>query len=98
MYKRQVYGYDTKFTVYTHDPEGELVRTDGSTGNDLSHDASLMGEMAGMSGMSGMMRSGNYEQLMPKQDGSGVSNALTDTYEVLYGSWPDAYNEVVRCV
>lgn len=37
----------------------------------------------------------NFSELMTGTDGTGISQAITDSYDVLYGSWPEAYNEVV---
>ncbi len=37
----------------------------------------------------------NFSQLMAGADGSLVSHVVTDSYDVLYGSWPQAYDEVV---
>lgn len=87
-----VYSYATKFGVYTHDPDGVFVNTDGSTLRDTQK-ASGMGAAAEMPGM--MYSSGNFEQLLPGKDGAPVSSALTDNYDVLYGEWPDAYDEVI---
>lgn len=84
------YSYDTQFSVYTHDPEDTLVNTDGSTLTD-SADTESMGMMGGM--MSGS--SNNFEELMPGTNGDLISPAVTESYDVLYGSWPDAYDEVI---
>ena len=84
-----VYTYDVKFFVYTHDPENALVNTDGST---------IHGDRySGMGGMSALMgaSSGNYHQLLSKGDGTLISSAVTESYEVVYGQWPTQYNEVV---
>ena len=80
--------------MYARDPNGILVNTDGSTINESAGAAS--GSM--MAGMEGMMpgASGNFEELLPGNDGAMISGALTDSYEVLYGTWPEAYNEVVQ--
>ncbi len=81
-----VYSYDVKFHVYTHDPDNTLVNVDGST---------LHGSSAGMGAMSAMMgSSGNCHQLLPGADG-GISPAVTGSYEVVYGTWPEKYDEVV---
>lgn len=89
------YSYDTSFSVYTHDSEGAFVNTDGSTLEDSSSESS--GGMNMMSGMSGMMLtdSNNFEELMPGTDDNLISNAVTDSYELLYGTWAAAYDEVV---
>ena len=92
-----VYSYDVDFNVYAYDPEGKLINTDSSV-DDLSG-----GSKSGFSGffaMSSMMgRSSvgakNFTQLMPGADGLPVSRVVTDNYELLYGRWPESFNEVV---
>ncbi len=88
-----VYSYDTKFGVYTHDPDGKFVNTDGST----LEDKNTMYSMSNMSEMSSMMTDslGNFEELIPGQGDTAISPAVTDSYEVIHGDWPKEYNEVV---
>ncbi|MCI7182207.1 MAG: ABC transporter ATP-binding protein/permease [Schaedlerella sp.] len=101
-----LYTYDTKFGVYTTDPEGEFVNTDGSTLQEAKQSAassmlsgigSSMGGNSDGSAMSSMVSgaSDNFEELLPDSDGTGVSNAIKDNYDLLYGEWPEAYDEVV---
>ena len=101
-----LYTYDTKFGVYTTDPEGEFVNTDGSTLQEAKQSAassmisgigSSMGGNGDGSAMSSMVSraSDNFEELLPDSDGTGVSNAIKDKYELLYGEWPVSYDEVV---
>jgi len=87
-----VYSYDTQFSVYTRDPEGVLVNTDGSTLSEGKTGSSAM--MSGMMGMSSGA-SGSFEELLPGTDGALISSAITDNYDVVYGTLPSAYNEVV---
>ena len=87
-----VYSYDVQFDAYTYDPDGVLVNTDGSTLQDDTG-SSMMSGMASMSAMMGS--SGNFDELLPGQDGALISPAVTDNYDVLYGSWPQSYDEVV---
>lgn len=37
----------------------------------------------------------NFEQLLPGQDDTLISEAVLDSYDLLYGTWPTAYDEVV---
>ncbi len=105
-----VYSYKTKFTVYSRDPDGNLVNTDGSTLTASgSASAVAVGNAGAMSsgqnsssGMSmgasmGMMNgtASNMQELIPGTNGTVISAATTDSYDVLYGEWPDAYDEVV---
>ena len=86
-----VYSYATKFDVFTYDPDGALVNTDGST---------LTGGSGGMMGgmMGNMMpnaSNNHFSQLMPGANNELISPAVEESYEVLYGTWPQAYDEIV---
>lgn len=87
-----VYSYNTQFDVYTYDPEEEFVNTNGSTLSDnASNTPSMMQSMNEMMGVS----NSPFEELLPGQGDTLISSAVTDHYDLLYGSWPTAYNEIV---
>lgn len=100
-----VYTYGVNFKVYSYDTDKKLVSTDADTSKVSSSTLSgsqsqaAGGPMANMNRMSEMMggTSGaeNFSELLPGNDGTAVSPILTDSYEVLYGAWPQAYDEVV---
>ena len=93
------YGYDVKFNVFTRDPDGELVTTNGVTiGGANQAMMSGMSAMAASTTMSNMMTSGNFSQLLPGRDGALVGDAIRDSYDLLYGNWPESYDEVVLIV
>ena len=50
--------------------------------------------MASMSGMGSVL----WQELLPGTDGSAVNDLLIDQYNVIYGSWPSKYNEIVLVV
>lgn len=85
-----IYSYDTKFGVYTHDSEGTFVNTDGSTLED-----SKFSEIRGNGMSMGMSTASNFEELMPGQNDTLISSAIKDSYEVIYGNWPEAYDEAI---
>lgn len=87
-----VYSYDTKFDVYAYDSEDTLVNTDGSTLEGSQSSASVSSPMmAAMSSSS----SNHFEELLPGTEDELISSTITDSYDVLYGSWPSKYNELV---
>lgn len=95
-----VYTYATKFNVYTHDPEGTLVNTDGSTLNDVNSTGNAaMGGMSvsemGMAGISMGINTNNFTQILPGANGELISPSVIESYDVLYGEWPKEYNEVI---
>ena len=87
-----VYSYDTQFDVYTYDPEEELINTDGSTFSDEAEETPAM-----MQRMNEMMGTENsyFDELLPGQGDALISTAVTEHYDLLYGSWPTAYDEIV---
>lgn len=97
-----IYSYNTKFNVYTKDPDRTIVNTDGSTLTDTDSSIgtmigmSNMSPMSNMSGLPGMTSSSNnFSELLPNKNGESVSEVLKESYELLYGSWPTAYDETI---
>ena len=95
-----VYGYNTKFNVYTYDSEDTLVNTNGSTLLESSYSGTQGQMMSNMITMQSMMESSdtkntNFSQLLPDKAGTGISSSLKDSYDIVYGEWPDKYNELV---
>ena len=88
-----LYAYDTRFSVYSYDPEGELVNTDGSTLTSQQNSASMMGGMEAM-----MKNNGNFQELMSGQKGELLSPALLENYDLVYGNWPKSYDEIILAV
>lgn len=90
-----IYTYDIRFHVYSYDADGNFINTDmeteGSSG--MMNNAGIFNKLNGMTGSSDSGT--NFSELMVGADGSGISQVITDSYDVLYGSWPQAYNEVV---
>ena len=55
--------------------------------------SSSMGSMSSMGGMSAMTRL--WQELLPGTNGAPVNDLILEQYDVVYGSWPNDYNEVV---
>lgn len=98
-----VYSYNPSFSVFTYDPEGTLVNTDGSTLYSSKSDKirdmekQIFSEVgfSSTSAMTSLHDSSNFSELLPAGDGKGFSRIITDNYEVIEGSWPQNFNEVV---
>lgn len=85
-----VYSYDTKFNVYTYDVDDTIVNTDGSTLEISSRYSVPQGPP-----MMTPSSSNNFKELLPGTKDDLISKTITDNYDVLYGSWPSKYNELV---
>ena len=94
-----VYSYDVKFSVYSRAGYGTLTDTEDDPDEDASSGSGRNGMAAmfggSMFGMRDNSGASNFSELAAGSDGQSVSQAVQDKYEVLYGSWPQAYDEVV---
>ncbi len=91
------YSYDFKFDVYTKDEDGNVVKSDamammqqamtGMFGGDYSAYFDNMGQM--------YERFNVWNELLPEADGTGVAESTKEQYELLYGKWPENYDEIV---
>ena len=92
-----VYTYDVNFSVYSYDADGQLVDSDSEpdskAGITVGNRAAIMSRLGGTGGSD--TGAANFSELMTDANGEGVSPIVTDSYEVLYGEWPENYNEVV---
>lgn len=92
-----VYTYDVNFSVYSHDADGKLIDSDsdpdGKTETAAGMGGGIMSRFTGSSGNDNT--AANFSELMTGANGENVSQVVTDSYDVLYGSWPELDNEVV---
>ena len=82
-----VYTYNVQFAVYSQDANGNLINTDATRSNN-----SGLGSL-GVLGQSSASK--HFTELMPGIREQAVSQVITDSYELLYGHWPEDYNEVI---
>jgi len=87
-----IYSYNVSFGVYAYDKDNTLVNTNGVTigGTDDSSSTDLLSALFG-----GGYSNGIFQQMAAGQSGELISKPVTDSYEVVNGSWPSAYDEVV---
>ena len=100
-----VYSYNAGFDIYAYDKDNVLLNTDGTTfvnnnaatkilmNNDLFSVDDMMDMVNNSGSMANMVNC--FIQLSSKPDGTGISDSVTTQYEIVYGSWPKEYNEVV---
>ena len=106
------YSYDLDMLIYTKNVDGDIIRSDlekiisdlmikyigvDMTAMNTLSSLSPMGSASSMSSMSSM-GSVLWQELLPGTDGSVVNDLLLEQYDVIYGSWPSKYNEVVLVV
>lgn len=102
------YTYDTNLLVYTKNIDGDIIHSDSQ---DLMRDLLLeyfgmdlssmmnMSEEYGMSAMASMSPASSsmtlWQEMLSGNDGELINPLLKKQYDVVYGSWPTAYNEIV---
>ncbi|MCI7813862.1 MAG: ABC transporter ATP-binding protein/permease [Robinsoniella sp.] len=88
------YSYNVKFDVYTRDPDGTMVNIDGSTINPERAQMMSSAQMAMMSSMTSASMQ-NCEEIMADQGDERIGGVIKDNYELVYGEWPENYDEIV---
>lgn len=89
------YSYDVKFDVMTYDKEGTLVNADGSTLRSTENNNDSLSATMSNNMTQHMSEGSNFDEILPGTGDKLVSAAVTDNYDMVYGEWPDSYDEVV---
>lgn len=102
------YQYDLDLQVYTKNVDGTIIKSDTTTlmqdlvSEFMGIDMSAMSNMSGgsstsllsVSGISGMSSS-MWEELLSGDDGDQINDLLKKQYDMVYGTWPNSYDEIV---
>lgn len=105
------YTYDLDMLVYTKNKDGKIIKSDTQEllqdiliehlGMDISSLVG-MGEESGAgvtSSFSGMSAMGSsmvmWQEMLSGDNGSLISPLLEKQYDLVYGSWPNSYDEIV---
>ncbi len=101
-----VYTYDVNFSVFSYDEDKKIInsnadtqevqtknKSDSGLAGLMQQDMSMMTDMYTMASNASDYAP-NFQEMMRGTD-DVVSEVITDSYDMLYGEWPDKYNEVV---
>ncbi len=100
------YTYDLDMQIYTENVDGDIIHSNLEKilgelmqkyiGIDMTAMTTLQ-QMSPMSSMSSMSSMGStlWQELLPGENGSQINDLLLEQYDVVYGAWPNDYNEVV---
>ena len=104
------YTYDMDLLVYTKDPDGNIIYSDTremltkvlreNMGMDMTTMIGMgesMGANIGSTMMPGM-QTNLWCEILSGKDGKPINPVLEDQYDVIYGSWPNSYDEIVLVV
>jgi putative ABC transport system permease protein len=101
------YSYRLPLMVYTKSLDGNIIPSDTQklmSGMVAEHMGANLGSTAAGSASMGsmtMMQGGAqnlWQEMLSGKDGSHVSSVLQHQYDVIYGSWPNSYDEIVLVV
>ena len=88
-----IYSYDTKFKVFSHDKDNKLINSDGTTFEN-DYVSSVDNMYTGYMNTTNTQGNNIFTELMSGKDNK-LSDAITGEYELVYGSWPKKYDELV---
>lgn len=105
------YQYDLDIQVYTKNVDGTIIKSDTTTimqdliyeymGIDMAAMTNMTSggssnSLMSMVSMGGMGMSSNmWEELLEGDNGAPVNDLLKKQYDLVYGSWPNSYDEIV---
>lgn len=105
------YSYDLELLVYTENVDGTIIPSDASkllTNLLMEYMNIDMSAMQNLGGSSSMMNMDNsmlssmggisvnvWQEMLPGDNGDPINDLLKKQYDVVYGTWPSNYDEVV---
>ena len=99
------YQYNFNWSVLTKDADGAVIKSDAMElinalyGGAMNNSAA--GSMMNMGGMGSSMMGGFnvWQEMLPGiGEGETINSLITEEYDLIYGDWPNAYDEVVLVV
>ena len=89
--------YGAKPEMYAKDKDGNIIRSDLSALFENLYNSMGYGEVfQSVGGMYSTMSV--WEEMLPGENGALLSDLLYEQYDLIYGSWPEKYDEVVLLV
>ncbi|MBO4782162.1 MAG: ABC transporter permease, partial [Lachnospiraceae bacterium] len=104
------YTYNTNLKIYTKNLEGDIIQSDASKimsdmiqdfmGIDMNMMMSISTSSALGAQSNAFMESSTalWKEMLPGNDGAVINPVLKEQYDVIYGTWPSAYDEIILFV
>ena len=105
------YSYNLDMQIYTKNVDGTIIPSNTEQilqelilkymNIDMGAMQSTMESMGMMSSMSSsmnMMQINLWQEMLTGKDGDPINDLLKEQYDVIYGSWPNSYDEIVLVV
>ena len=104
------YTYNTNLKIYTKNLEGDIIQSDASKimsdmiqdfmGIDMNMMMSISTSSALGAQSNAFMESSTalWKEMLPGHDGAVINPVLKEQYDIIYGTWPSAYDEIILFV
>ncbi len=96
------YGYDLNMDIYARDSEGTIFKSDVADLLETCMSAMYGGDYSSYFSSYGSAYSQMevWEEMLPPEEGEDglINELLTEQYDVIYGTWPQNYDEAVLIV
>ena len=94
------YSYDMNMNLYARDVDDNIVRTDVADLMETAMSTTFGGDYSAFFTTYGQMYSvmDAWQEIIPGDNGELISPQSKAMYDVVYGRWPENYNEAVLCV
>lgn len=100
------YGYNTDLIIYTKNVDGDIIKSDTNEltmelmKKYLNMDMSTWYTSATSGPLSSLTTTSSdlWQELIPGKDGKLLNDVYEKQYQLVYGSWPNDYNEVILFV
>lgn len=91
------YSYDVQMPIFTKDPSGKIVKSDfqETVQTTMGVDMTASATSSTLMSMSPMGNIEIWQEMLPDKSSTDVSEIITNQYDLVYGNWPQNYNEVV---
>ena len=104
------YTYNTNLKIYTKNLEGDIILSDASQimadmiQDFMGIDMNLMMSISGSSALGAQSNTfmenstALWKEMLPGNDGAVINPVLHEQYDIIYGNWPTAYDEIILFV
>ena len=94
------YSYDLDMNLYAQDVDDNIVKTDVVELMQNAMSATFGGDYSSYFATYGQMYSvmNAWQEMLPGENGENINPLVKSQYDVLYGHWPEKYDEVVLVV
>ena len=95
-----LYSYDLDMNFYARDVDDNIVKTDITELIQAAMSATFGGDYSSYFSTFGSYYSvaDAWQEMLPGENGELINPQLKEQYDVVYGRWPEKYNEVVLTV